>query len=290
MIIGHIPIRERLWRAIDRERAAHAYLFVGPESVGKRAVALECAERFLGEAFPAEVSVIQPERIEEKGKIREAAIGIVSVREATRALGLSSRSGSRRVLFIDDAHRLSESAQNALLKTLEEPPSGAIIFLITHEEGAMLETIRSRCERVAFSLVSEEVIGEVLTDIPEVLCRLGRPGIGFSYRENADVIVGELEILEKLRAFHLLSFGDRAALLESILPDAPRTERLLSWWAGLLEGNVIRPDLSIDRIDTIRLLGSVSATLRDIRRFPGSARIALEMLFFFRKSASSYLP
>ena len=60
MIIGHETIRERLRRAVEKKRVAHAYLFVGPESVGKRAVALELAELFAGESFSSNTTVLRP--------------------------------------------------------------------------------------------------------------------------------------------------------------------------------------------------------------------------------------
>lgn len=289
MIIGHETIRERLRRAAEKGRTAQAYLFVGPESVGKRAVAFELARTLIGESFVSDVVTLRPERVEEKGKVKEKAIGVEAVREATRTLGLSGRTAAGNILIVDDAHRLSEEAQNAFLKTLEEPLPRVTVFLVTHEEGAIVPTIASRCERVSFALVPEKVVSDHFPDTPLIVRLLGRPGLCVSFREQSEVFGERLRRLEKLLSFETLSFSERVSCADGLVNDIPNAERMLSWWVGVIDQKVARSPEIFERRRLLELLGNISATLRDLRRFPGSARLTLEHLFFFKKSVSPLL-
>lgn len=285
MIIGHESTRERLVRAIGNGRGAHAYLFVGPESVGKRTIAIELSDLLSGHSSHPEMTIIEPERVEEKGKVRERSIGVEKIREATRLLGLSRFSGAGKILIVDDAHRMTEEAQNAFLKTLEEPFPETTMFLVTHEEGSILPTVLSRTERVSFGLVSENDFPEHFSDVPAVIRKLGRPGLAIAFRENPELFGERVRALESLLSLDSLAFSDRAKFAERFFMDIPYAEQLFSWWIGGLERNVSSAMSTEERRQFLELLGNVSATLRDLRRFPGSARLTIEHLLFFEKSA-----
>lgn len=289
MIIGHEAIQDRLRRAMKKQRAAQAYVFVGPENVGKLAVALEFVGQLFGNASPSDFAVIRPERIEEKGKTKELPISVKMIREATRSLGLSGRVGKRSALVVDDAHKMSEGAQNAFLKTLEEPFLGTTIILVTHDEGGILSTILSRCERVSFALVSIDVLSGSFPDIPETIRCLGRPGLCVSFRENPEMFAEFARRLDMLREFSSLPLSDRVMLADVCASDISGAERLLAWWMSALSREMLAASQSDERRALLERLHAVAATLRDMRRFPGSARLILEQLFFFRKSVSSLL-
>ncbi|QQR77661.1 MAG: hypothetical protein IPJ67_00730 [Candidatus Moraniibacteriota bacterium] len=289
MIIGHEAIRDRLRRATEKQCVAQTYIFVGPESVGKLAVAVELAGELLGSASISDCAVIRPERIEEKGKVKELPISVKMIREATHTLGLSGRVGTGNVLIVDDAHKMSEGAQNAFLKTLEEPFPGATIILVTYNEGGMLSTILSRCERVSFALVTGDVLAESFSDVPETIRQLGRPGLCASFRENPEMFADSLRRLDMLRGFALLSLSDRVMLADACTNDIPGAERLLAWWMSALNREMLTVPHTYERRALLERLHAVAATLRDLRRFPGSARLILEQLFFFRKSVSPLL-
>ena len=204
-------------------------------------------------------------------------------------LGLSSRAGRGNVLIVDDAHTMSEGAQNAFLKTLEEPFPGATIILVTHNEGEILSTILSRCERVSFALVAERALLDAFPDVLETLRRLGRPGLCVSFREQAEVFAESVRKLDMLQSFSSLPFHDRAMLADACVNDIPNAERLLVWWMSALNRTMNDLTHTSERRETLELLHAVSATLRDMRRFPGSTRLILEHLFFFRSGASPLL-
>lgn len=146
----------------------HALMFVGPEGVGKWLWAMSLAREVLclasGEAKCVcascdkvadhpDLMIMGPE---------SDSLKIEPVREMIARCQLRPLVSQRRVVLIRDAHLLTIQAQNALLKTLEEPPGGTVFFVITHRERSMLPTIRSRCQLVRFSPLDAAALGEAL--------------------------------------------------------------------------------------------------------------------------------
>jgi DNA polymerase-3 subunit delta' len=168
-IIGHQRQLELLRSAMAKGRLHHAYLFLGPDGVGKRTVAaglakaIHCVEadqdycercvnctRITNGNHP-DVRLIEP-------ALDKKEISIQQIRELQHELSYRSFSGKRKIVIIDRAILLNLSAQNALLKTLEEPPLDALIILIATNAGGLLPTLRSRCLRLSFApLASTQV-------------------------------------------------------------------------------------------------------------------------------------
>jgi DNA polymerase-3 subunit delta' len=148
---------KRLLRAALAEDPAHAYLFYGPPGVGKRAAALAFAGELIGDrprverhAHP-DVYVVEPVGDQ---------IRIDDVRELRRDLHMRPFEADRRVYLIHAAETMNEDAADALLKDLEEPPPYAVIVLVADDLGPLPETIRSRCQLVPFTRLSERAIRE----------------------------------------------------------------------------------------------------------------------------------
>ena len=136
---------EFLQKAFEKGRVPHAMLFSGPAGAGQMEAARSFAERLLGpfgEAHP-DFYVLQPE-----GKTR--SIPIERVRELTGRAALRPLQARCSVFVIDEARQMREDAQSALLKTLEEPPGHAYFILIAPDAGALMATVRSRCQTVHF--------------------------------------------------------------------------------------------------------------------------------------------
>lgn len=173
------PVR-LLRRAWANGRLAQAYGFTGPAGVGKRstAVALAQAVKCLspvtaatGEDAPdacgvcractrvaagqhPDVTLIAPEE--------KTVITIDQIRGVATRASLRAYEGSAKVWILDPAHEMQEPAANAFLKTLEEPPAGTLFLLVTTAFSALLPTIRSRCQEVRFTELSEEHLRIVL--------------------------------------------------------------------------------------------------------------------------------
>jgi DNA polymerase-3 subunit delta' len=179
-LIGHQALRERLLARLQAGRIQGSLLFTGPEGIGKRRVALELAQRelclrrsacgqceacrlFTGADLPYELPNFL--RITPEGKagvirIDQIREGLDSSNQPRFSRGviewasLAPALGCHRWILVEEAHRLNESSGNILLKTLEEPPPGTHFILITHRPEALLQTIRSRCERIPLAPLS----------------------------------------------------------------------------------------------------------------------------------------
>jgi DNA polymerase-3 subunit delta' len=173
---GHMAIRQRLLERVEGERLPGSLLFSGPDGVGKRRVALELAQRELCfrrdacgrcegckpfHTAPLPLELPNLLRIAPEGKA--GLIRISAIREDDLVEGGVIRWAHQappprchRWILVEDAHRLNGPSANMLLKILEEPPPGTHFLLVTHRPEAMLQTIRSRCERIAFSPLLDE--------------------------------------------------------------------------------------------------------------------------------------
>ena len=162
-----------LRNALVKDRLAHAYLFIGPEGVGKRLTALtlakamncqvppqpgDCCEKCppcikINSSNHADIIVVEPEG---------GFIKIDQVREMQKRLRFRPMEGGRRACLIDPADQMKAEASNALLKILEEPPRDTHLFLITARPHQLLSTILSRCQWVKFKPLSRPDIAQIL--------------------------------------------------------------------------------------------------------------------------------
>ena len=148
---------KRLLRAALAEGPAHAYLFYGPPGVGKRDAARGFAGELIGDRARVErrahpdVYLVEPVGDQ---------IRIDDVRELRRDLHMRPFEADRRVYLVHAAETMNEDAADALLKDLEEPPPYAVIVLVADDIGPLPETIRSRCQLVPFTRLSERAIRE----------------------------------------------------------------------------------------------------------------------------------
>jgi DNA polymerase-3 subunit delta' len=201
-ILGHRKQIEALRAALQNGRLHHAYLFLGPEGIGKRKVALSLAKAIHCDAADLDFCGTCPNcaRINNAnhpdfriiGLLPDKKeIGIQQVREIERELNLRSFSGKRKIAVIDPATLMNLSAQNALLKTLEEPPQASLLILIASNAGGLLPTLRSRCLLLSFAPLEKEMVARFLTAThgidpgqAEVLAALAMGSIGTAVALN----------------------------------------------------------------------------------------------------------
>jgi DNA polymerase III subunit delta' len=168
-IAGHKRNISVLNRILGSGRVAHAYLFSGPPGVGKELVAFGFIKALFCQSGSAcgkcpscrkLESGNHPDlhRVEPDGQF----IKIDQIRVLQKELGYRPYEAPRKACIIDAAERFNLSSGNALLKTLEEPPGKAIIMLLTSSPESVLPTIRSRCQQLVFSGVSENDIATLL--------------------------------------------------------------------------------------------------------------------------------
>jgi DNA polymerase-3 subunit delta' len=154
-VLGHDRVKALLSRALRERRVPPAMLLAGPEGVGKRVLALTVARGLLCEAGGDDPCERCPAcRRAQRGlhpdlvlvEPATTAIKIEQVRDAVREIGGRPFEGRSRAVVVDGAHLMTEQAQNALLKSLEEPPPTSHVLLVTPSPQALLPTVRSRCQ------------------------------------------------------------------------------------------------------------------------------------------------
>ena len=255
-IIGQQKQLGSLRAALASGRLHHGYLFLGPAGVGKRLTALALAKALhCGEAENDYCGgCVNCRRIDDGNhpdvRVIEALstkkeISIQQVRELERELNYRSFTGQRKVAIIDPATALNLSSQNALLKTLEEPPQNSLIILIAVNDGGLLPTLRSRCLRLSFTPLPRQEIATYL---------------------QARVGMGEADA----QCLAALSMGSMAAALT--LKDAELGEKRKAWTAMLGAFNerdyrgVMRAAeaLAANRDDTMDLLDWAESWYRDL--------------------------
>jgi DNA polymerase-3 subunit gamma/tau len=160
--------------ALREDRVGHAYLFCGPRGTGKTttarilAKALNCdarqgvdpcgeCERCRAIDAGSDVDVIEIDAASNRG--------VDDVRELRERVAYAPMNGRTKVYIVDEVHMLTKEANNALLKTLEEPPPHVKFFFATTEPQKLLDTVRSRCQIVQLALIREEEIARHLTRI-----------------------------------------------------------------------------------------------------------------------------
>lgn len=198
-LIGHKAIDQQLRESLGGPRMHHAWIIAGPRGIGKATMAYRLARLALGATpldkyslacsgdDPVARKIAQGAHPDlrtatrynvEAGKAGQA-IAVDTIRALTSFFELSAddRSG-RRVAIIDAADEMNANAANALLKTLEEPPAGALLLLVTHAPGKLLPTIRSRCRRIDLAPVSDGDLqaGTGISDRALITMADGAPG------------------------------------------------------------------------------------------------------------------
>ncbi len=223
MMCGHDDVEQKLLSDYRSGRLPHAMVFSGPEGIGKATMAFRFA-RFLlagaeetneismfGEADAPSTNLHIPEghpvtrRItahghadlltierqfdEKKGRMK-GDLNVDEVRKIEPFIRKTAAEGGWRIVLVDNAEHLNRSAQNAILKILEEPPKKTLLILVTCQPGAFLPTIRSRCRFYNFQPLPEETVIDLMqkhdTQIPmdelKILARLSSGSIGYAMR------------------------------------------------------------------------------------------------------------
>ena len=172
---GHDAARTTFHTAAARGRLGQAYLFVGPDGVGKRLFARELTKALLCEKPPAALTArdhcpacaqveagTHPDVFTLRTPEGKHELPIDEMREFCTKMALKATRGSRKVGIVEDADDFNDSSANSFLKTLEEPPAGSLLVLLATELDRQLPTILSRCQVVRFAPLGAEDLTAVL--------------------------------------------------------------------------------------------------------------------------------
>ncbi|MBL8880000.1 MAG: DNA polymerase III subunit [Phycisphaerales bacterium] len=240
-----------LQRALRNDRVAHAFLFEGPDGVGKETTAsaltscllcrstdkngeacgvCDSCRMFAGGSHPDFQRVHRGLHRQHPDLRVRRTTGLFLTIDIVRHFlvapaAVTPRLGGGRVFIVAEAERMTDDAQNALLKTLEEPPGRTVIMLLTSAASRLLSTIRSRCRRVQFNALPREFVEHVLTHRVAVpphhatmlanLCG-GRVGLALRWRQLGllDELPPIAALIEQAHHGHFDGFAD--ALIERI--------------------------------------------------------------------------
>lgn len=184
-LIGNDDTKAVLKRLVAKGRVPHSLLFAGPEGVGKKLFAFQLARLLLcpdGGCGKCSVcsrigvfDIPKPEKGEDFDAVflsEHPDVGIVvpykrnlrvgAIRELEREAHFRPFEAAKRIFVINDADKMNDSSANALLKTLEEPPSTTYLIVITSRPDSLLQTIRSRCQTIRFAPVPTAEIESLL--------------------------------------------------------------------------------------------------------------------------------
>ncbi|MCI0800867.1 MAG: DNA polymerase III subunit delta' [Chloroflexi bacterium] len=267
-IFGQDHLLKRLEPTLQQRRQSHAYLLSGPPHVGKMAMAINLSQAVnclegpgapcgtctqctrIAAGLHADISILIPGQGEE-GRSPKTVIGIDAIKELIHRVSLNPYEGSSSVVIIDGAESMSDDAANALLKTLEEPPPQVMFLLLTANEGAVLPTIRSRCQSMVLvplsrdAMVQRLVSGHQTTpEQAEHLFRLSRGCLGWAIGalDDAQVLEQRQADLEKLQETldagleTRFTYANEIATLFGSDRDAAKDllALWLRWWRDLL--------------------------------------------------------
>ena len=239
-ILGQKRAVSLLTRALQSDRLAHAYLFMGPDGVGKTSLALDMAALLFCHQPQHEVpcgicpgclkfsSGNHPDffRVRPDG----AAIKIDQIRELKKILQFPPLEGMLRIVLLEEVQTMRREAGNSLLKILEEPPPDNLFLLISNTMSSMLPTIVSRCQLIPFTFLPQRLAAEII--------RMQRPELeeekAIMLATLTDGCPGQALTIEADEIAHLYHRLVKAMLMSTKTP-AERVEEALAFASELPE-------------------------------------------------------
>ncbi len=261
-VAGHAGVRTLLSQEVAADLVSHAYLFTGPEGVGKSTLALAFAQlllcrqpnlrtgdgcdecdhcRKIRRGTHPDVAVIEAE----EGK---RLLGVDLIRESViRVANLAPSEARRRVFILPDVQLMTASTTNALLKTLEEPPEGVVLLLTSTDEESLLPTLVSRCQTFHLHLVPEQEIEELLSRrfqaLPaeaSLLATLaeGRPGWAVRAHSRPEMREERSQWLTQITGLVSAGLEERLRAAAAMTKDGETARQVIElwtiWWRDVL--------------------------------------------------------
>ena len=248
-LVGQEQVTQTLANALTSGRVSHAYLFYGPRGTGKTstgrilAKALNCLTNGKGE--PCNKcdmcrAITEGHALDVIEVDAASNTGVDDIRSLREKVNYAPNQARYKVYIIDEVHMLSNSASNALLKTLEEPPPQVIFILATTEIHKMLPTIMSRCQRFDFRRISREAVISKLKKIcKKEGIKLEKEGLNLIARSATGSLRDAENLLEQLTTYYgtEISLNQVQAIL-GITGDQRARELVRHMVAGDVAGGV----------------------------------------------------
>ena len=266
-ILGQQKAVLSLQAQLRTNRIAQAYLFAGPEGVGRKKTAIEVAKalncrnkeqiepcdecpscRKIDKNIHPDVHLIdfawQAGLLEEKPE-QQTQIKIDVIREIQREISLKRFEGNYKVFIIDQAEKMSQSAMNCLLKTLEEPPENSLLILVTTSQDMLTQTIISRCQIIKFNRLMDSVVHKILTEkfnLSTNLDRITKFANGSVAKASSEDFIEKTEFVNELWSGLKSKEDDTINLLElskKISHDSEQTREFINNLLILIEQDLV---------------------------------------------------
>ena len=292
-IIGNEKASRMLEKSYESGKVAHAYLFEGPEHVGKETLALAFCRLLLEDSRKnirdnADMIFLEPNPDEKQ-------ITVEAIRDLEKNLSLYPFRSKYKVALISQAEKMNKAASNVLLKTLEEPAKTTVMILITSNSKNILETIKSRCQRIKFLPVKKKTLEDFLSDKvadrseAERILEFAayRPGRAVELLENKDEIAQSLEYINRFSALNGKSEHEKLDEAEEIAEKgADEIVKLLNLWTVYLRKTLLKEYGGQKDIQRSRNVAKIkkgidllSRTKEDLLTKNISVKLAIETLF-----------
>lgn len=245
MILGHERQIEYLEKVLKNGRISHAYLFHGPESVGKLSVAKSIAEK-LPCPYPI-ILDLENTLVSKKDKRKD--IPIEDIRELKRMFALAAPEGEWRIAIINEAEKLSPEAGDAFLKLLEEPGEKTLFLLVTSAPDLLGQTILSRAQPIRFSLVPDSVLsgylaqrGVLSENQKEILhLAVGRPGAMIRMLEDKTYLDAQKKLLRSVHdILRNKDFPQAFSLAEKVASDDEERRKVIEYVVRMVRAGLLK--------------------------------------------------
>jgi DNA polymerase-3 subunit delta' len=215
--------------------------------------------------------------------VKKKNIQIEKIRELQRNMNLSSYSGKIKAAIIDDAELMTVAAQNALLKTLEEPPENSIFILICHDEEKILPTVKSRCTIKRFNPVSEKEISSCISreNRDEIISwSFGRPGLAIELAKNSEALKKYKAFKSDLESLAEINISEKFTIAENLSKNVPLLLETLDIWSALLRKKIVSGNIlpSISKKRALVGINLIEKSAALIRNTNSNVRLILENL------------
>lgn len=263
-ILGHEEIKENLRKAIRNNRISHAYILSGERGMGKKTIARAFAMTLLCERSSTEpcmechscrqfLSDNHPDVIWVSHE-KPATIGVDDIRtQINDTITIRPYESKYKIYLVDEAEKMTVQAQNALLKTIEEPPAYAILMLLTTNEELFLPTILSRCVKLKLKPLTDDTVIHYLTEkkgiseedahIDAAFAR-GNLGKAVELSGSEEFPAFRAEMLHLLSQMHSMDTAEMLDWIAKLVKDCPDLSQVLDflqlWYRDVLAFKVTR--------------------------------------------------
>lgn len=262
-LIGNEEVKDILNKTIKNNKLTHSYMFIGPNGIGKTLFAKEFAKMILCENVENKLcnvckSCIELENSNHPDLIliepEAGTIKIEKIRQMQEKVLEKPIISKKKVYIIKDADCMTKEAGNCLLKTLEEPPSFITIIMTGSNESMFLNTIRSRCMKIAFNKIKDNLLQQYLQNkgisIDSNLLKACEGSIQKAIRvnEKKEQYENLLQIFENTQKYRLLDVINK---LDFLYSDKEEIYEMLDYINIILQGKIIENPKYIEYIQAV---------------------------------------